>query len=280
MQIQLTVWGSRSLIECIAENYYAPRVLNDEAFRESYGQLLPQPVVSSNHYIGTVCSVLPLVSNFFLVDDSYLKSPQTISPIPVGYDFDFILTSRAFESFDIEILPKLDVQSYDDFVIVVNATIKRQRSDEILEHLANSLECISEEHCFAWFMLAADDGNYFRQMLNIRRPENLTLPDCQSVERTSSDTEIFSYGEKVAVSPDDDSGREPLKSIIEKHGADVEFEDIKHRHYWPAKVTPEVFRSSVREFINDLYPYASCVEFEDVLVYSSVKDLHNESNCE
>lgn len=269
-KIQLTVWGTRQFIEAIASNYLDPRILHDNSFKDAFSQLLPQPVVAVNHHIGAVCSVMPLVTNFFLVEDEYLIDKQPIMPIPDGYGFDINLVNRASESFNMEVLPDFSVSSYNDFVIDLELSVPAYLTSDLPSHFSKVLECVSAEHCFAWFILATDDRNVFRQISNIRRTDVLTIPDGHNVEPGRSDIEIFSFSEKVMNSPDDDGDFFPLKTIIENHGPETYPDDIQIRHYWPAKATPGIFSSTVKSFFIALNRFESFVEFEDTPNYSYV----------
>lgn len=273
MKIHLTVWGSRQFIEAIASNYHDPRILHDRIFKDAFSQLLPQPVVAVNHHIGAVCSVMPLVTNFFLVEDEYLIDKQPIMPIPDGYGFDINLVNRASESFNMEVLPDFSVSSYNDFIIDLELSVPAYLTSDLPSHFSKVLECVSSEHCFAWFILATEDGNFFRQISNIRRTDVLTIPGGHQVEIGHSDIEIFSYGEKVMASPDDECMLVPLKSIIEDHGSESYPNDIQIRHYWPARVTPEIFRSTVKDFFFELNTFESYVEFDDTPTYSYVSEV-------
>lgn len=269
-KIQLTVWGSRQFIEAIAANYHDPRILRDQNFNDAFSKLLPQPVVAVNRHIGTVCSVMPLVTNFFLVEDEYLIDKQPIMQIPDGYGFDINLVNRASESFNMEVLPDFSVNSYNDFIIDVELSVPAYFTADLPAHFSKVLECVSSEHCFAWFILATEDGNVFRQISNIRRTDVLTIPDSKKVEVGRSDIEIFSYSEKVKYSLDDEGNFVPLKTIIENHGTETSPEGIQIRHYWPTKATPDIFRSAVKDFFIELRGFESLVEFEDTPTYSFV----------
>jgi hypothetical protein len=164
---------------------------------------------------------MPLVTNFFLVEAEYLIDNQLIMPIPDGYGCDINRVSRASESFNMEVLPRFSLSSYNDFIIDLELLVPAYLTSDLPSLFSKVLECVSSEHCFAWCILATKDEHVFRQILNIIRTDVLTIPDGHKVEAGLSDLEIFSYSEKVMNLPDDEGDFIPLKTIIEIHGAEA-----------------------------------------------------------
>lgn len=264
MKVQLLVWGTQELVESIINNYSQPKIL--EHVTPPSEPLLPMITCHINHHIGTVCSCLLYMSNILLVDDYLCDAKQPVMQLPDGYDMDINIGHRAVEHFKLEMFPSDIVESYKDYFIVINLNIPDAYSVDIEAHFDACLRVLSPVHCFAWHIISYTSClRSFKQILVVKSPDKMTLDrrggPIPSAKVYDTNHEWVSLIEDVISVDDEDIYL--LRDVIADPSDDsalmLAVNEPSLRVYWPAEITPDIFREFVSSFVDEIKPYATNV---------------------